>query len=50
VALPNYGNGINDVRSGRAVMRRSKISSLSKQTSVSSTSSRDHSENMSRNL
>uniref|UniRef100_A0A1I8EPB4 Uncharacterized protein n=1 Tax=Wuchereria bancrofti TaxID=6293 RepID=A0A1I8EPB4_WUCBA len=46
VALPNYGNGINDVRSGRAVMRRSKISSLSKQTSVSSTSSRDHSENM----
>ncbi|KAK6111323.1 hypothetical protein QQG55_43210 [Brugia pahangi] len=46
VALPNYGNGINDVRSGRAVMRRSKISSLSKRTSVSSASSRDHSENM----
>lgn len=46
VALPNYGNGINDVRSGRAVMRRSKISSLSKRTSISSASSRDHSENM----
>ncbi|EFO21931.2 hypothetical protein LOAG_06552 [Loa loa] len=46
VALPNYGNGNNEVRGSRAIMSRSKVSSVSERTSPSSASSRDHSENM----
>ncbi|VDK86823.1 unnamed protein product [Litomosoides sigmodontis] len=46
VALPNYGSGNGEIRGSRATMRRSKVSLVSEHTSPSSTSSRDHSENM----
>ncbi|MCP9265548.1 hypothetical protein DINM_020877 [Dirofilaria immitis] len=46
VALPNYGNENNEVRGSRAMVRRSKVSSVSERTSPSSASSRDHSENL----
>uniref|UniRef100_A0A915PVC8 Uncharacterized protein n=1 Tax=Setaria digitata TaxID=48799 RepID=A0A915PVC8_9BILA len=48
VALPNYGNSA--VRDGRTAVRCSKVSSMSERTSPSSASSRDHSENMSKNI
>ncbi|KAL3982943.1 hypothetical protein ACH3XW_49180 [Acanthocheilonema viteae] len=49
VALPNYGNENSEIRGSRAMVRRSKVSPVSEQTSPSSTSSRDHSENMASN-